>query len=179
MVRRADAVWGAPAGGVEIVGVVNPLGPGRCLVGHRGSNTLVDGHMRRPDAGVARFRPWRGQSFAIDFFGPVRRGLVPLDRPADPAAQTMFGAELRAPRDGAVVAADCDMPDFEAPDEEAVDRLGDHVILRCGKAEIGELHDGIDRRRPWFRQSRSGRKRPWRCSLSTTGSRAGRMMLAS
>ena len=126
---------------VEVVDIANPFGPGRYLVGHGGSNTLVNGHMRTLDAGVERFRPWRGQSYAVDFFGVGRFGLRASGwRPADPAAYAIFGAELRAPCAGSVVAAEGAMPDFEVPDEDPVNRLGNHVILRCGPAEIVFAH---------------------------------------
>lgn len=32
------------------------------------------------------------------------------------------------------------MPDFRVPDQDPVNRLGNHVILRCGKAEIILAH---------------------------------------
>lgn len=60
---------------VDVVDIANPFGPGRYLVGHGGSDTLVNGHMRTLDRGVDRFRPWRGQSYAVDFFGLGRWGL--------------------------------------------------------------------------------------------------------
>lgn len=126
---------------VEVVDVGNPFGPGRYLVGHGGSNTLVNGHMRTLDTGVERFRPWRGQSYAVDFFGLGPWGLRATGWwPADPAAYAIFGAELRAPCAGTVVAAEGDMPDFEVPNEDTVNRLGNHVIQRCGEAEIIFAH---------------------------------------
>jgi hypothetical protein len=126
---------------VEVFEIANPFGPGRYLVGHGGSDPLVNGHMRTLDAGVARFRPWRGQSYAVDFFGLGRLGLRASGwRPADPAAYAIFGAELRAPCAGVVVAAERDRPDFQVPRQDTVDRLGNHVILRCGAAEIVLAH---------------------------------------
>ena len=101
------AVAGRDLPPVEIVDIANPFGPGRYLVGHGGSNTLVNGHMRTLDASVERFRPWRGQSYAVDFFGLGPWGFRARGwRPADPAAYAIFGAELRAPCDGTVVAAE-------------------------------------------------------------------------
>ena len=126
---------------VDIVDIANPLGPGQYLVGHGGSNTLVNGHMRTLDDTVERFLPWRGQSYAVDFFGLGPWGLRASGwRPTDPAAYAIFGAALVAPCDGTVVAAEGNMPDFEVPDEDPVNRLGNHVILRCGDAEIVFAH---------------------------------------
>ncbi|SCY71374.1 peptidoglycan DD-metalloendopeptidase family protein [Paracoccus tibetensis] len=127
-----------PAGYVDIG---NPFGPGRYLVGHGGSNTLVNGHMRTLDRSVERYLPWRGQSYGVDFAGLGRWGLRASGwRPADPAAYAIFGARLQAPCAGTVVAAEGNMPDLRVPNEDPVNRLGNHVILRCGDAEIVLAH---------------------------------------
>ena len=137
----ARALGGQRLPPVEVVDIANPFGPGRYLVGHGGSNTLINGHMRTLDAMVERFLPWRGQSYAVDFFGLGPWGLRAKGcRPADPAAYAIFGAELRAPCAGRVVAAEGGMPDFDVPLQDPVNRLGNHVILRCGAAEIVLAH---------------------------------------
>ncbi len=126
---------------VEVVDISNPFGPGRYLVGHGGSNTLVNGHLRTLDASVERFRPWRGQSYAIDFFGLGPWGLRASDwQPVDPADYAIFGAPLVAPCVGTVIAVESDSPDFEVPESDQINRLGNHVILRCGEAEIVFAH---------------------------------------
>jgi hypothetical protein len=126
---------------VAVVDIANPLGPGHFLVGHGGSDPLVNGHMRTLDDAVERFRPWRGQSYAVDFFGLGPFGLRARGwRPADPAAYAIFGAGLHAPCDGTVVAAEGGRPDFEVPQEDPVNRLGNHVILHCGDAWIVLAH---------------------------------------
>ncbi len=126
---------------VAVVDIANPFGPGHFLVGHGGSNPLVNGHMRTLDDAVERFRPWRGQSYAVDFFGLGPFGLRARGwRPADPAAYAIFGARLHAPCDGTVVAAEGRMPDFPVPQEDPVNRLGNHVILHCGEAWIVLAH---------------------------------------
>jgi len=137
----ARALAGRALPPVEVVDIANPFGPGRYLVGHGGSAPLVNGHMRTLDESVPRFLPWRGQSYAVDFFGLGPWGLRAQGwRPADPAAYAIFGAELRAPCDGTVVAAEGERPDFEVPNEDLVNRLGNHVILRCREAEIVLAH---------------------------------------
>jgi hypothetical protein len=106
-----------------------------------GSTPLVNAHLRTLDASVEGYRPWRGQSYAVDFCGLGAWGLRADGwRPADPAAYAIFGAELRAPCDGTVVAAEGGMPDFAVPQQDPVHRLGNHVILRCGDAEIVFAH---------------------------------------
>ncbi len=137
----ARALAGKSLPPVEVVDIANPFGPGRYLVGHGGSNPLVNGHVRTLDPTVERFRPWRGQSYAIDFFGRGPWGLRASGwQPADPAAYAIFGAPLVAPCAGTVVAAQGTRPDFEVPQQDSVNRLGNHVILRCGEAEIVFAH---------------------------------------
>ena len=137
----ARAVSGQKLPHVEVVDIANPFGPGAYLVGHGWSKTLVNGHMRTLDPTVERFQPWRGQSYAVDFFGLAPRGLrAPGWRPADPAAYAIFGAPLRAPCAGSVVRAERDWPDSEVPESDQINRLGNHVILRCGEAEIVFAH---------------------------------------
>lgn len=137
----ARALAGRSLPPVEVVDIANPFGPGRYLVGHGGSNTLMNGHMRTLNASVERFRPWRGQSYAVDFFGLGPWGLRARGwRPTDPSAYAIFGAELRAPCAGTVVAAKGTMPDFNVPHSDQVNRLGNHVILRCGAVEIVFAH---------------------------------------
>ncbi len=156
----ARALMGRSLPPVDVIDIANPFGPGRYLVGHGGSNTLVNGHLRTLDTGVARFRPWRGQSYAVDFFGLGPFGLRARGwRPADPAAYAIFGAELRAPCTGTVVAAEDSMPDFQVPNEDPVNRLGNHVILRCGAAEIvlAHMRQGSVTVAPWRAVARGDR----------------------
>lgn len=125
----------------EILDIANPLGPGRYLVGHGGSNKVVNGHMRTLDPGTERFLSWRGQSYAVDFFGLGPGGLRARGwHPVDPEAYAIFGAELRAPCAGTVVAAEGRLPDFNVPDQDSVNRLGNHVIVRCGEVEVVLAH---------------------------------------
>lgn len=137
----ARALAGRSLPAVEVVDLANPFGPGRYLVGHGGSNMLVNGHLQTLDPTVDRFRPWRGQSYAVDFFGLGPLGFRASGwRPADPAAYEIFGAPLLATCDGTVVAAEAGMPDHQVPQEDPVNRLGNHVVLRCGAAEIVLAH---------------------------------------
>lgn len=137
----SQALAGRALPPVPVVDIANPFGPGRYMVGHGGSNPLVNGHMRTLDASVERFRAWRGQSYAVDFFGLGAWGRRARGwRPADPAAYAIFGARLHAPCDGRVIAAEGGMPDFRVPEEDPVNRLGNHLILRCDGAEIVLAH---------------------------------------
>lgn len=65
----ASALAGRRLPPVDVVEIANPLGPGHYLVGHGGSSRLVNAHLKTLDPDVERFGPWRGQSYAVDFFG--------------------------------------------------------------------------------------------------------------
>ncbi|MBE9137071.1 M23 family metallopeptidase [Nodosilinea sp. LEGE 07088] len=126
---------------VPVIDIANPFGPGQYIVGHGGSDPLVNGHMRTLDTSVERFRPWRGQSYAVDFSGIGPWGLRASGwRPADPSAYAIFGARLHAPCNGEVISTESSMPDFRVPKEDRVNRLGNHVILRCDGAYIVLAH---------------------------------------
>jgi hypothetical protein len=115
-----------------------PILTGPNLLGHGGSNPLVNGHMRTLDASVERFRPWRGQPCAVDF---LRCRPSSASRPrAAHAAYAIFWSRAacalrrnrgRGRRDDA---------GSGGADENPVNRLGSHVVLRCNAAEIVMAH---------------------------------------
>ena len=127
--------------GLEVVDIANPLGPGRYLVAQGGHVPLFNAHMRTLDPDVARYRDWRGQSYAVDFFGlgPGGRRADAL-QPADPARYNIFGADLRAPCTGEVLAAENGLPDLRVPQMDSDNKLGNHVLLSCDGAVIVMAH---------------------------------------
>lgn len=135
------AIMGRTPPPSRTIDIANPFGPGSYLVGSGGGREIVNAHMRTLDTSVPRYRSWRGQSYALDFFGvnalgTRARGLSPKD----PAAYAIFGAALHAPCAGMVVAAESSRPDFQVPQQDTVNRLGNHVILDCGDAQIVFAH---------------------------------------
>lgn len=127
--------------GLAAVDIANPFGPGRYLVAQGGHRPLFNAHMRTLEPAVPRYRDWRGQSFAVDFhgLGPGGRRADAL-RPADPARYAIFGAGLRAPCDGAVLAAEDGLPDLPVPQMDSENKLGNHVLLGCEGAVIVMAH---------------------------------------
>lgn len=125
----------------EVVDIANPFGPGDYLVGSGGGHELVNAHMRTLDPSVPRYRAWRGQSYALDFFGLNEFGTRSRSlRPKDPTDYSIFGAALHAPCAGEVLATESTKPDFQVPRQDPVNRLGNHVILDCGDAQIILAH---------------------------------------
>ena len=130
----------SPPGG-PVVDIANPLGSGRYLVASGGGREIVNAHLRTLDATVERYGPWRGQSFAVDLVGLYRWGTRAAGlRPADPSAYAIFGAPLYAPCTGDVLAVEANMPDLDVPRQDTINRLGNHVILRCGEAVVVLAH---------------------------------------
>ena len=123
------------------VDIANPFGPGDYLVGSGGGRQLLNAHMRTLDPSVPRYRAWRGQSYALDFFGLNKLGTRSRGlSPKDPAAYAIFGAALHSPCNGEVLATKSTKPDLQVPMQDTVNRLGNHVILDCGDAQIVLAH---------------------------------------
>jgi hypothetical protein len=124
-----------------VVDIENPFLDGHFLVGHGGGIELLNGHLKTLDPEIERFGNWRGQSYAVDFFGTGRWGLRADGlQPADPARYAIFGADLVAPCDGEVIAVENAMPDLRVPETDADRKLGNHVLLRCGDTVIVMAH---------------------------------------
>ena len=118
-----------------------PLAPGSYLVVNGGSTDAVNAHLVTLDSTVPRYRRWRGNSHALDIVAVDGLGLRAAGlRPADPAAYRIFGARVVAPCAGRVVVAADGMPDLSVPKTDVVNRAGNHVILRCGAADVVLAH---------------------------------------
>ena len=135
------AIEGRTPPQTDIVDIANPFGPGAYLVGSGGGSELVNAHVRTLDPSVPRYRAWRGQSYALDFFGLNDWGTRAHGfSPSDPAQYAIFGAALHAPCAGKVIATESARPDFQVPQQDTINRLGNHVIIGCGDAQIVLAH---------------------------------------
>ncbi len=135
-------ILGRRAPAEPLVRLALPLDSGAFRVANGGSHPVVNAHLRTlgPDP---RFRPWRGQSLAVDLvgvgrWGSRRRGLAP----EDPSAYAAFGARVVAPCPGVVVAAHDGLPDLPVPQTDRDHMAGNHVILDCGEAWVVLAHLG-------------------------------------
>ena len=127
------------------VNLAFPLQPGRYFVVNGGSNSSTNAHFETLDAGVPRYRAWRGQSYGVDIvalsgFGLRAQGL----QPADPRAYVIYGARVLAPCAGQVVIAVGGQPDMRVPEVDSDHLAGNHVMLRCAEADVllGHLQQG-------------------------------------
>lgn len=129
----------APAGPVARIRA--PFPDGDYLIVSGGANDWVNAHTHTLNQSVARFRPWRGQSYGVDIikvdaFGLRARGW----RPSDPAAYLTFGAPLAAPCAGIIVVASDGLPDLPIPEEDPVNKAGNFVMIDCGDFIVALAH---------------------------------------
>ncbi|MGQ0622686.1 MAG: peptidoglycan DD-metalloendopeptidase family protein [Panacagrimonas sp.] len=121
----------------RMVELAFPLAGATYLIVNGGSELSVNGHMKTLDAAVPRFRVWRGQSYGIDVVKVDRFGLRANGlRPSEPSAYRVYGAEVFAPCTGEIVSATDGLPDMQVPETDRDNMAGNHVILRCGDANV-------------------------------------------
>ncbi|MGB3519635.1 MAG: peptidoglycan DD-metalloendopeptidase family protein [Elainellaceae cyanobacterium] len=118
-----------------------PLRGDHFLIVNGGSNSRINAHLKTLDESVPRFRAYRGQSYGTDIIQVNRWGLRSRGiMPKQPAAYLIYSAPVFAPCAGQVVQAIDGFPDMTIPETDLVNRAGNHVILRCGKAEVILAH---------------------------------------
>jgi hypothetical protein len=143
--------FGAYASVAAVLGRIAPAGPvarisapfpdGDYLIASGGSNDWVNAHTHTLDQSVARFRPWRGQSYGVDIIKVDVFGLRARSwRPADPAAYLTFGAPLAAPCAGTIVVASDGLPDLPIPEQDTVNKAGNFVMIDCGDFIVALAH---------------------------------------
>jgi hypothetical protein len=116
-----------PPGAIELA---FPLRGGSFLIGHGGSTSASNLHHAHPQ-----------QRYAVDImkltpFGTRARGLSPrqLQRYA------IFDAEVLSPCNGAIVSAVDALPDQAPGTVDPKNLAGNHVIVRCGDADVTLAH---------------------------------------
>lgn len=133
---RADAPAAVPT-----IDISSPFVAGEFIVASGGFDPLVNAHLETLDTAVKRYRDWRGQSYAIDFFGIGPHGFRASGlQPEDPSRYAIFDAEIVAPCAGRVIATENDLPDLAVPGRDREKKLGNHVLLRCEDAVIVFAH---------------------------------------
>lgn len=144
----AGAAWQAagawigrrlPSG--SVVELMFPLGPGRYLVVQGGNHICVNAHLKTRDSTIARYRPWVGNSHAVDLIGISPMGWRASGlQPSNPSRYQIYGAPVLAPCTGTVVATANSAPDQQVPHMDTTDRVGNHVLLRCGDVDVLLAH---------------------------------------
>jgi len=140
--NEAARSWAGPfPAAATAVDLTFPLRGDNFLIVNGGSNIRINAHLKTLDESVPRFQAYRGQSYGTDViqvnrWGLRSRGIVPKH----PSAYLIYGAPVLAPCAGQVVQAIDGFPDMTIPETDLVNRAGNHVILRCGEAEIILAH---------------------------------------
>jgi hypothetical protein len=126
----AEALQSRTRPEIGLVNLAFPLGPGHYLVVNGGSNSSTNAHLETLDAGVPRYRAWRGQSYGVDLVALDEIGLRARGvQPADPHAYVIYGVRVLAPCAGEVVIAVDGLPDMQVPDVES-----DHLAGRSSRS---------------------------------------------
>lgn len=140
----AAALAGRRAPQGDTVDLAFPLSGGTYLIAAGGSNEILNPH--RKTASAARYRPWVGQSHAIDVVRVgswgSRDGAL---SPDGPSGFAIFGDVVTAPCAGTVLAAVDGHPDglVKGAPSDAIRPApleGNHVILECGEVHVVLAH---------------------------------------
>ena len=133
----------------QVIDLEFPLRHGVYYVVGGGSVELLNPHLMTLTAD--RFRPFRGQSYAVDVLKLGAYGLRASGwLPADPARYAIYGDPVHAPCSGLVVQFEDGAPDMQPPQPDRSRMAGNHVLLDCGGVHVlvGHLKTGTIRARP-------------------------------
>lgn len=128
-----------PAG--PLVDIASVLPPGRYLVVNGGNSSLTNAHFETLHPETPMQAAHRGQSYGVDIVG-----LTPFGRsserwqPREPEHYAIFGAPVLAPCDGPVIRHLDGRPDMAVPMPDEQVMAGNHVLLRCGDADVLLAH---------------------------------------
>ena len=145
VVQSASALAGRALQPGMVVDLAFPLRGGEYLVVNGGSTISINAHRMTLDAGVARFRAYRGQSYGVDIVKLGRWGLrADGVLPPQPGAYEIYGVPVYAPCAGDVIAAQDGLRDMQVPQPDRDHMAGNHLLLRCKQADVllGHLKPG-------------------------------------
>jgi hypothetical protein len=126
---------------IPTVDLAFPLRNGNYLIVNGGSNIRINAHLKLLDKSVPRFQAYRGSAYGVDIIkidpiGLRANGLLP----SNPAAYRIYGEPVLAPCSGKIIKAVDGLPNMTIPQIDAVNRAGNHVILRCGNIDVLLAH---------------------------------------
>ncbi len=117
----------APSSAIDLA---MPLEPGTYLVTSGGRTEAINAHLATLTG--ERFRPFRGQSYAVDLIGVDALGFRAIGIAArDPKTYVIYGARILAPCAGNVLGATDGLPDMPVPEMDGQHLTGNHVLLGC------------------------------------------------
>ncbi len=117
----------------NVVDIAPPFAAGHYLVAHGGATKMMNVHLQTLDKSVERFRPWRGQSRALDIFRITPWGWHMNGWwPEDPARYTTFGTPVLAPCRGKVTRVVDRFADMTVPEMDGENKAGNYIAVDCG-----------------------------------------------
>lgn len=133
----AHMAWQALEGQIlpqeTVVDIAPPFPPGHYLIAHGGSTPMVNIHLKTLNRAVDHFRPWRGQSKALDIFrisplGWHKKGW----QPTEPDRYATFGVPVIAPCQGKVALVIDGIDDMPVAQMDRDHLAGNYVAIDCG-----------------------------------------------
>jgi Peptidase family M23 len=143
--QAAPALAGRTPPSAKLVNLTFPLDKGTYLVVNGGYDLSINAHMMTLDLSVPRFAAWRGQSYGVDIVKINAAGLRASGiLPPEPRAYLIYGTRVLAPCSGDAVSIVDGLPDMQVPQTDRANMAGNHVLLRCGDADVllGHLQPG-------------------------------------
>ena len=135
------ALRGSRVPTVASVRLASPLGEGRYLIANGGGTVQLNAHADALDQSVTAHRVFHGTGYGVDLVAIDALGLrVGGIMPADPTRYRIFGMPVVAPCAGRIVRAVDGLPDMWVPEFDPGNLAGNHVILRCGAADVVLAH---------------------------------------
>ncbi len=126
---------------VPAVDLAFPLRGSDYLILNGGSDIRINAHLKLMDDSVPRFRAYRGSSYGVDIVALDRFGFrAKAIAPRNPLAYKIYGTSVFAPCSGNVLQAIDGLPEMTIPTIDAINRSGNHVILRCGDIDVLLAH---------------------------------------
>ena len=117
----------------DVVDIAAPFGPGHYLVAHGGKTETVNVHLKTLDKTVERFKPWRGQSKALDIFRITPIGLHKSGwQPTTPSRYETFGTPVLSPCRGRVAQRVNHVEDMTVPKMDREHMAGNYIGIDCG-----------------------------------------------
>ena len=117
----------------DLVDIAPPFAAGHYLVAHGGATEMINVHLRTLDQSIERYRPWRGQSKALDIFRITPLGIHKHGwQPADPARYTSFGTTVVAPCNGRIARMVDGINDMPVPQMDPAHMAGNYLAIDCG-----------------------------------------------
>lgn len=125
----------------EHVDIAPPFAAGHYLVAHGGATEMINVHLKTLDTAIERYRPWRGQSKALDIFRITPLGLHKHGwQPSDPARYTTYGTTVVAPCNGRVARVVDGIKDMPVPQMDRTHMAGNYIAIDCGEFYIVLAH---------------------------------------